>query len=150
MPHVAITMLPGRDDAAKRALALKTQELLVKELGIDPKFVSVSIQDIPMEDWQKFMEQFSDDILHVKPGARGWTVTEESRLSDGITAQKSIFGDNIDTIRAAGFYTLLTFLLSRLKMLGKSSSSFAPTCRRGLGKIMSNPLPFQSTRNKAF
>lgn len=68
MPHVAITMIPGRDDAAKRALALKTQEFLVRELGIDPKFVSVSIEDIPMEDWQKSMEQFPDDILYVKPG----------------------------------------------------------------------------------
>ena len=38
------------------------------ELGIDPKFVSVSIQDIPMEDWQKSMEQFPDDIMYVKPG----------------------------------------------------------------------------------
>lgn len=68
MPHVAITMIPGRDDAAKRALALKTQEFLVKELSIAPKFVSVSIQDIPMEDWQKSIEQFPDDILYVKPG----------------------------------------------------------------------------------
>lgn len=68
MPHVAITMIPGRDDATKLALALKTQEFLVKELGIDPKFVSVSIQDVPMEDWQKSMEQFPDDILYVKPG----------------------------------------------------------------------------------
>ncbi len=68
MPHVAITMIPGRDDAAKRALALKAQEFLVKELGIDPQFVSVSIEDIPMEDWQKSMEQFPDDILYVKPG----------------------------------------------------------------------------------
>lgn len=38
------------------------------ELGIDPKFVSVSIQDIPMEDWQKSMEQFPDEIMYVKPG----------------------------------------------------------------------------------
>ena len=37
-------------------------------VGIDPKFVSVSIEDIPMEDWQKYMEQFPDDILYVKPG----------------------------------------------------------------------------------
>lgn len=56
MPHVAITMIPGRDDATKRALAQKTQELLVQELGIDPKFVPVSIQDVPMENWQKSME----------------------------------------------------------------------------------------------
>lgn len=35
------------------------------------------------------------------PLASGQTVTEESRLSDGIAAQKSIFGDSIDTMRAA-------------------------------------------------
>ena len=68
MPHVAITMIPGRDEDTKRALAQKTQEFLVKELGIEPKFVPVSVQDIPMEDWQKSMEQFPDDILYVKPG----------------------------------------------------------------------------------
>lgn len=68
MPHVAITMIPGRDRETKRALAQKTQAFLVKELGIDPKFVSVSIQDIPLEDWAKSMEQFSEDILFVKPG----------------------------------------------------------------------------------
>ena len=68
MPHVAITMIPGRDEEAKRILAQKTQEFLVRELGIDPKFVSVSIQDVPMEGWAKSMEQFPDDILFVKPG----------------------------------------------------------------------------------
>ena len=68
MPPVAITMIPGRDDETKQALALKTQAFLVQELGIDPKFVSVSIQDIPMEDWNKSMEPFPDEIMFVKPG----------------------------------------------------------------------------------
>ena len=68
MPHVAITMIPGRDEETKRILAQKAQEFLVRELGIDPKFVSVSIQDVPTEDWAKSMEQFPDDILFVKPG----------------------------------------------------------------------------------
>lgn len=68
MPHVAITMIPGRDDETKRALALKTQTFLVQELGINPKFVSVSIRDIPIEDWAKSMEEFPEDILYVKPG----------------------------------------------------------------------------------
>lgn len=68
MPHVAITMIPGRDDETKQALALKTQAFLVQELGIDHKFVSVSIQDIPKEDWGKSMEQFPDKIMFVKPG----------------------------------------------------------------------------------
>ena len=68
MPHVAITMLPGRDGETKRALAQKTQAFLERELGIDPKFISVSIQDIPPEDWARSMKQFPEDILFVKPG----------------------------------------------------------------------------------
>ena len=68
MPHAAITMIPGRDEETKLALARRTQEFLAGELGIDPKFVSVSIQDIPVEDWQKSMERFPDEILYVKPG----------------------------------------------------------------------------------
>ena len=38
---------------------------MVQELGIDPKFVSVSIQDVPMEDWNQSMEQFPDEIMFV-------------------------------------------------------------------------------------
>lgn len=37
----------------------------------------------------------------VLPLTSGQTVTEESRLLDGIAAQKSIFGDQIDAMRAA-------------------------------------------------
>ena len=48
MPHIAITMIPGRDEATKRTLAQKAQEFMVKELGVEPKFVSVSIQDVPL------------------------------------------------------------------------------------------------------
>ena len=33
MPHIAITMFPGRDDKTKEALAGKMKETLVKELG---------------------------------------------------------------------------------------------------------------------
>ena len=68
MPHVAITMIAGRDDETKQALALKTQAFLMQELGIDPKFISVSIQDIPKDEWAKSMEQFPDEIMFVKPG----------------------------------------------------------------------------------
>lgn len=35
------------------------------------------------------------------PGPSGQTVTEEGRLPDGIAAQKSIFGEHIDAMRAA-------------------------------------------------
>lgn len=68
MPHIAITMISGRDDETKQALALKIQAFLVGELDIDPKFVSVSIQDIPKEGWAESMKQFPDKIMFVKPG----------------------------------------------------------------------------------
>lgn len=71
MPHIAITMIPGRDDETKRALALKTQAFLVGELGIDPKLISVSIQDILKEEWSASMKQFPDEIMFVKPGVSG-------------------------------------------------------------------------------
>ena len=68
MPHIAITMIPGRTPAQKEELAKKTQEFIVKELQIDGKFVSVSVEDIPMENWEKSMEKFPEDIMYVKPG----------------------------------------------------------------------------------
>lgn len=68
MPHIAITMIPGRDENAKMALAKKVQAFIAAELSVDPKFVSVSIEDIPLVDWAKSMEKFSQDIMFVKPG----------------------------------------------------------------------------------
>lgn len=50
MPHIDITMIPGRDDEAKKEIALKVQRFLSEELNIDEKFVSVSIEDIPKEN----------------------------------------------------------------------------------------------------
>lgn len=68
MPHAAITMIPGRNAEQKKELAKQVQELLVEKLQIDEKFVSVSVEDIPKEKWQESMENFSDDIMYVKPG----------------------------------------------------------------------------------
>lgn len=68
MPHVAISMIPGRDDDAKKTLALKVQKYLCQELGIDQSFVSVSIEDIPTERWEEFMKKFPDRILFAAPG----------------------------------------------------------------------------------
>lgn len=66
MPHIAITMIPGRDKETKIKLAEKTQNFFAEELKIDKKFVSVSIEDIPMEKWKESMEKFSDDIMYIK------------------------------------------------------------------------------------
>ena len=68
MPHVAITMIPGRNDEQKKEIAQKVQAFLAEELKLDAKYVSVSVEDIPVADWSGSMEKFSDDILYVKPG----------------------------------------------------------------------------------
>ena len=68
MPRVDITMIPGRDDTAKKETALKVQQFLAKELNIDEKFVSVSIEDVPKEEWNAHMERLKDKKMFVEPG----------------------------------------------------------------------------------
>lgn len=63
MPHVDITMIPGRDDNAKKEIALKVQAFLAEELAIDEKYVSVSIEDIPKEKWESHMQEMQDKII---------------------------------------------------------------------------------------
>lgn len=65
MPHVDITMIPGRDQKEKREIALKIQQFLADELQIDKEFVSVSIEDVPKEDWQQHMQQMKDKVRFV-------------------------------------------------------------------------------------
>ena len=49
MPHIAITMILGRDDETKRALALQTQAFPVRELS-------------------RIIKRSPDEIMFVKPG----------------------------------------------------------------------------------
>ena len=68
MPHIDITMIPGRDDTAKKEIAVKVQQFLAKELNIDEKFVSVSIEDVAKEEWSSHMERLKDKKMFVEPG----------------------------------------------------------------------------------
>lgn len=68
MPHIDITMIPGRDDTAKKEIAVKVQKFLAKELDIDEKFVSVSIEDVAKEKWNAHMENMKDKKMFVEPG----------------------------------------------------------------------------------
>jgi len=68
MPHIAITMIPGRNREEKAALAKKVQMFLVEELNLDAKYVSVSIEDIPKEHWNDSMNTIPAEIMFVKPG----------------------------------------------------------------------------------
>ncbi len=66
MPHVDITMIPGRDQQAKLEIAKKVQKFLAEELKIDENFVSVSIEDVPKEKWQEHMNGMRDKVMYVK------------------------------------------------------------------------------------
>lgn len=68
MPHIDITMIPGRDDTAKKEIAVKVQQFLAKELNIDEKFVSVSIEDVAKEKWRAHMEHLKAKKMFVGPG----------------------------------------------------------------------------------
>lgn len=54
-----------------------------------------------VENAVKAMDQAFTEHGVALPLESGQTVTEESRLADGIAAQKSIFGDHIDAMRSA-------------------------------------------------
>ena len=52
MPHCAITMLPGRTDEAKKALADRIQKVLLEEFtDLKPEMISVSIEDVERSNW---------------------------------------------------------------------------------------------------
>ena len=66
MPHIAITMFPGRDDKTKEALAGKMKETLVKELAVSESVVSVSVQDVRKEDWDAEMQKITEEAMFIK------------------------------------------------------------------------------------
>ena len=66
MPHIAISMIPGRNQDEKRKLAGKVQEFICQELNLDKQFVTVSVEDILRENWSEHMKQFEDKDMFYK------------------------------------------------------------------------------------
>lgn len=69
MPHIAITMYPGRSEEIKQDLATAVAECVEKNLNVDPKFVSVTIEEIAPENWQDNLDSFPADKFYVNPEA---------------------------------------------------------------------------------
>ncbi len=63
MPHIAITMLPGRTPEQKKSLACRLREALASELGVDKLLVSVSVEDLALENWDGFLKGLPDDSI---------------------------------------------------------------------------------------
>ncbi|WP_349768219.1 tautomerase family protein [Phocaeicola vulgatus] len=67
MPHIAVTMLPGRNRETKQILAEKLCNTLIDTLGVDAKFVSVSIEDVEMKDWDNSMKRIPAETIIINP-----------------------------------------------------------------------------------
>ena len=57
MPHIAISMYPGRSREEKAALAEKVRALVSEELKKDPKVVTVSVHDVPAEKGEEYIRK---------------------------------------------------------------------------------------------
>lgn len=68
MPHINIKMYPGRSEEVKARLAKHTKEFMIKELEMDEKFISVSVEEIDKENWQsEVMDKIKEEELYERP-----------------------------------------------------------------------------------
>ncbi|MEG6502043.1 MULTISPECIES: tautomerase family protein [unclassified Desulfovibrio] len=70
MPHIDIKMLPGRPAELKEELARKTREMVATTLGVDPGIISVSVQDVHLEDWDKAMQTIAPETIIIRNGSQ--------------------------------------------------------------------------------
>lgn len=66
MPHITIQMIPGRTYDEKEEMSYGVQQFLSKTYGIDERVISVSVEEVPMEQWDSVMSEVPDDTLIVK------------------------------------------------------------------------------------
>lgn len=71
MPHITITLLPGRTPEQKKSLARRLKEVLACELDINPVIVSVSVKDLPIEGWNGFLENLPEDEIFIPENDNG-------------------------------------------------------------------------------
>jgi|GEM_PF-399040 len=57
MPHIAVSLYPGRDDETKRDIAERTKTFFASELGFAADAVSVSIVELAPDDFVPTIEQ---------------------------------------------------------------------------------------------
>jgi len=58
-------MFPGRSLEVKADLAKKVQDFLVKELNLEEKYISVSIEDVAVENWDESMKKIPADTMYI-------------------------------------------------------------------------------------
>ena len=67
MPHIAIKMYPGRSQELKKEIAEKTRDFLAQEMGMEEKFISVSVEDVEKDKWQEeVVDKIAEEDLYVE------------------------------------------------------------------------------------
>lgn len=61
--HITITTLPGYGIREKKLLARKLKEAATMLMKVSPASVSVSVRDLPMEEWDEFIRGLPDDEI---------------------------------------------------------------------------------------
>lgn len=70
MPHIAVSMLPGRNREVKQELAERLRDTLMEALGVDEKFISVSVEDVELNDWDDSMKRFPKENILINPNKK--------------------------------------------------------------------------------
>ncbi len=56
MPHIQVSLYPGRDDELKNKIAKELKDTLVEKIGMPKEAISVSIEDIEAEDFENTIQ----------------------------------------------------------------------------------------------
>lgn len=68
MPHITIQMVPGRSYDEKEEMAYGVQQFLSRTYQIDEQMISVSVEEVPREEWAHRMAEVPDETLFIHPG----------------------------------------------------------------------------------
>lgn len=67
MPHISVKMYPGRTEETKKRIAERVRDCLVEEMQMEPKYFSVSVEEIEKADWQtEVVDQMNEKALYIK------------------------------------------------------------------------------------
>lgn len=70
MPHSAVSRWPGRHREVKQELAERLRNTLVEALGVDEKFVSVSVEDVERKDRDDSMKRCPEENILINPNKK--------------------------------------------------------------------------------
>lgn len=69
--HIAITTLPDYSLQEKKQLARELKNTIAALTGETPICISVSVKDLPIDDWNAFICELSDDELIIPEACQG-------------------------------------------------------------------------------